>query len=263
MCYAILLDEPSDGFHRFQTSRRVNLVALGVFHNFSGYGMAFAQHPAAFAHIVSNGIGTSGGSGVEIDVEGHQKISGPHGRCTRTGIKGGWSEIGLPTWIGEPLRQSFIFTRTTSGQVFSFGNECSTFVAKHRNGKLFADTFGKFASIFNRFFHADVRNRNQRTHICCTHPRMLAFMALHVYYGGGFFDRLKSGFDHLIGRTHKSYHRAVGGCSRINVEQFNALYFFNFIGYLLDKGHIAAFAKVGNTFDEFFHFPDILLLVIT
>ena len=78
---------------------------------------------------------------------------------------------------------------------------------------------------------------------------MVTVMITHVYQLFAFGDERKGGIHHGIGSAHKRDHGAVGGGTRVHIQQCDALGLTDYVGHLVDDVLIFAFTKVRNTFD--------------
>ncbi len=82
---------------------------------------------------------------------------------------------------------------------------------------------------------------------------MVALVLTHVDQFLSLSDGGKRRLANRVRFTDKRHDRAVGRRSGINVEQFDAVDTLDLVRDLPDNGHIAAFAKIGDTFDQLFH----------
>ena len=83
---------------------------------------------------------------------------------------------------------------------------------------------------------------------------MRSVMLAHVYE----FLRLRGSFEsrpaYRVRISHKRNHRAVGGFSRIHVENFYP-FFRGYGGHnRVDYRLVAPFTEIGNAFDDSFHY---------
>ena len=218
---AVFLNIPANAFHSFQHSGGVNRVSAGIFYYFSGQRISFPFDATFFTYIEGNTIGPTGGGGVEVYVVSNQQIS-----CTEsygTGspycfIKFSWAKIGFPFRICKFLRQSLVFTGTTSCQVAAFFFRAGKFVEIPRDAKFIADAFPEFSGVFYCFIHCDIFYRNKRQHIRCPKTGMFTVMFAHVNQFRCFFHRPECRFAYCIWFANKSYHGAVRSLSGININ---------------------------------------------
>ncbi len=181
--YAIFVDEPSDGLCAFQCSREHDDISVGVFHRFS-VGLATLAFGASFlADIECYCVGTSCGSGVEVEVDRDEEVACAYGCRSCPGY--GFGE-GLPAEVGGvvvgvyALRKGFVFTAAANGKVLAFGGESGCFVGVDRDGKLGCDSLpeltGKFSALFKRY----VADGDQRKYVGGSHAWVCAMVARHV-----------------------------------------------------------------------------------
>ena len=82
---------------------------------------------------------------------------------------------------------------------------------------------------------------------------MVTLVLTHIDQFLSLFDGGKRSLADGVRLTDKRHDRAVCRRSGINVEQLDAVNTLDLVGDLPDNGHIAAFAKIGDTFDQLFH----------
>src|SRR5580692_343369 len=82
---------------------------------------------------------------------------------------------------------------------------------------------------------------------------MRSLMPAHINQLSRFFDGLKSCLDDRIWASNKGHYRAIGGISRVDIQQSNSLDCLDLIRNLLYQLHIASFAEVGHTLDDWLH----------
>ena len=141
---AVFLYVPTNSFHTFQQTGRVNGVSFGIFYYFSGQRISFTLDATFLTNIESDAVCPAGGSGVQIDIIGNQQISGTD--CYGTGfshsfIKFSGAKIGFPFRICKFFWQSLIFTCTTSCQVAAFFFGTGKFVEITRNAEFITNAF--------------------------------------------------------------------------------------------------------------------------
>ena len=73
-------------------------------------------------------------------------------------------------------------------------------------------------------------------------------MLAHVNQLTGFADSLEGGFNHIFGGTNKGDYSAVGGLTRVNIQQFYIFCVLYFRNNLTDDFWIAPLAEVGHAF---------------
>ncbi len=78
---------------------------------------------------------------------------------------------------------------------------------------------GKLTGQFGTLFESDTAYRDKRAHIGGSHAGMRAVMLAHIYDFGCFPDTLECRFDYIFGGSYECDYRAVGGFSRVNIEQ--------------------------------------------
>ncbi len=82
---------------------------------------------------------------------------------------------------------------------------------------------------------------------------MIALVLTHIDQFLCLFDGCKRCLADRVGFADKSDNSAVCRRSGIDIEQFDSVDAFDLVSDLPDHGHIAAFAKIRNTFDQLFH----------
>ena len=247
---AVFLDEPADALNAFQRAGDPDVVAGVVFGDRPGQWIAFALLAAFLAHVEGNGVGPTGGSRIEVDVVGYEKIPGAHRRGARFGIELRRPEVGFPFGFGELVFQPLVFSGAYDGQVAALVREGCVFVAIDRDADFLAEAPRQLAGMLGGFFHGNVRDRNQRADVGGSESRVFAVVLAHVDEPGGFLHCPERGFDHRFRRSDEGDHRAVGGLARIDIQQRDALDSFDFVGDLLDDVQIAPFAEIGHALDE-------------
>ena len=90
---------------------------------------------------------------------------------------------------------------------------------------------------------------------------MGAVVLAHVYQFGCLLHHSVSGFAHLLGLTDKGDDCAVGGGTRIDVEQLYAFDFLYLCSHLVDDIHVASLADVGYAFNKLFHGKFIVVMM--
>ena len=252
LCDAVLLDEPADGLRTLQRAGDHHGIAVGILDNLAGDGIAFALRTALFAHVESDGIGTAGGSGVEVVVHSDEEVAGTDGAGTTLGHTFGelvGTEVGLPLLGDNTLLQGFVFTLTAVGEVATFRLESGIFVAEDGDGKLLADPFRQFAGVFGRLFHRDTGDGHKRAHIGGTKTRVVAVVIAHVDELLRLADTAESGFQHVGRLANKGDDRTVGGSTRIHIQQLDALNGFYLVSDLFDNFEVPPLAKIRYTFN--------------
>ena len=82
---------------------------------------------------------------------------------------------------------------------------------------------------------------------------MCAFVFPHVNDFRCLLDGAERGLHRAFRTADKGHNRPVGGCSRIDIEQSNAIHRFNRAGDLSNDIQIAPFRKIRDAFDQFLH----------
>ena len=98
----------------------------------------------------------------------------------------------------------------------------------------------------NHLVHGDVGHWHKRAYVGCTETGVCAVVLAHVDEFLRSFHGAKCGLNHLVGRTHKGNHGAVGGFAWIHIDELAALNGLYLIGNLLDDAHIYSLGEIGH-----------------
>ncbi len=253
--YAVLLDEPADSLAALQRAGLHDGVAVGILDDLARNGIALAHRATLFAHVERDGVGATRRGGVEVVVDRNQKVAGAYGRgsgACHALVVGACAEVGSLILGSQLLGQSLVLARTAYSQIAALGSERSGLVAVGRDRQLVGDALGQLARHSGALVERDARDGDQRQHVAGAHARMRSLVLAHVdklrctAYGGQ--RRLHDG----LGFADEGHDRAVGRFARIDVEQFDALGFFDHFGDLPYDLLIASLAEIGDAFDDSF-----------
>lgn len=258
LCDTVLINEPADGLGAGECTGDGYGIAIGILHGFA-VGLATLTHGASFlANVKCDGISTTGGSGVEVEVDSNEEVACSDG-CG-TGASGGFvkrtvAEVGTRTRFSETVNKAFVFTLTAHGEIFSLGGEGCGLVAIYRNAEFVSNPACKFTRQLGTFLEGDTAHGHEWTNIGSSHSRMCSMMVAHVDHLGRFLDTLKGCFHDVIGATYESNHGAVGGLTGIHVKQSYGRGRTDGIGYGFDHTLVASFAEIRDTLYQLgFHF---------
>ena len=145
LSHTVFLDKPANSLGSLQRAGNIDRIAVFVFHDFAGNRITLAFRATFFAYVESNGVGTTGGSGIQIVVHRDEEVTGTDGGGTALGhffCELARTEIGFPFSAGNTLFQCLVLALTAVGQVAAFGFESGVFVAEHRNVEFLAHLLG-------------------------------------------------------------------------------------------------------------------------
>ena len=265
LCDAVVLDIPADGLGALEGTGNHDGLAVLILHRLAAGLAAFALGTALLADIKSNGVGTTGAGGVEVVVDGHQKIAGTHLggtglRHMRVPLVG--AEVGLPLLGTQTGAQALILASAAVGQVAALGKEGGVLVCIDGNVQLVADALTQFVGIFHHLFHTDVGYRNQGAHIRGTLTGMSPVVVAHIDQLRSLLHHAESSLAARFGLADESDHGTVRGGTGVYVKQFNTFYLFNLGGHLIDDIHVAALADIGHALNKLFHKMYIFILYL-
>ena len=260
--YAVFVDEPSDGLCPFQGSGNHQCLPGFVLEGFARQFSSLALRAPFLADIERNGVGPTGGCGIEIEVYGNQEIAGSYCGRSRAGyavIEGAVAEVrslGGPHAFGKSL----VFSFAAYGEILAFGSESRSLVCVDWYVEFFGHPFSQFAGKGGTFFESHSRNRHQRTHVRCPHTGMRAVVFAHVYKLGCAPYAAESGFNNFLRFSDEGHYRAVGGFSRVDIQKSDSFSFTrkgDGVGNGADYIRVSSLAEIRDTFDNsFFHGTD-------
>ena len=79
---------------------------------------------------------------------------------------------------------------------------------------------------------------------------MRPVVSTHVNQVAGLAHGIKGGIHHLLGRSHKCHHGAVGGLAWVHIEQVYSMILLDFVGDLLNDTHVSSLTEIGYTFHD-------------
>ena len=254
---AVFVDVPSDGFRFLQRAGQHDGLSLGIFHRLAGDGVPLALRTPFFSFFEGDGVGTAGGGGVEVEIDGDEEVARAYHGTPCAGdafVHGTAAEVGLLARHGEFLGDAFVFTGTADGEVAALFGIGGCFVAVARDEQFVGDALCQLTGELRTFLQGDAAYGDEGQHVGGADAGMGTMVLAHVYQLSGAFHCLEGGFHHWGGFTHKGDDGAVGGFSGVDIEEAYSLGAFYFSGYLLDDFRVAPFAEVGHTLhDLFFH----------
>jgi DNA polymerase-3 subunit delta len=98
------------------------------------------------------------------------------------------------------------------------------------------------------FLHAYAGYRHQWAYIGGAKSGVLALVQAHVYEFRCFFDEPECRLHHIFGAAHKGDYSAVGGFSRVDVQEFYSFYGFYYPRYGFNLLAVATLRNIGHTF---------------
>gem|GEM_PF-4195092 len=250
---AIFFHIPADAFDRFQGARLTNCIAILVYY-FLTIGRAIDSFdPAFFPNIEGDGIGTADRLGVEVDIVSNEEIPHANGCLASFGIESLGSKIRFPFGATDFLGESFVFAGPKDGEVAAVVGRSCFFVEVNGNPQFISNPLTQLLGVGDTLVKSDTGNGDERANIGRAHPRVGTSVLAHIDQLAGFADGPESSFHHGFRFTNNGDHSTVGRGTRINVQEGCAFNRFDLGGNLLDDGHVPAFRKIGDTFDQFFH----------
>ena len=229
LCDAILIDEPSYGLGLLQRTGNHDGVALGILHGLAHDGVALAAGTSFLPHVEGDGVGPTGGGGVQVEVHGDKEVAGAHHGASRTGdvvVVGTAAEIGLLAGCGEFLGDALILAGAAYGQVAPLLGVGGGLVAIARYAQFVGNALGQLACQFGAFLQGDAAHGDEGQHIGGADTRVCPVVLAHVDHLSGFAHGAECGFHHGVGVAHEGDDGAVGGLARVDVEQAYAFGLF-------------------------------------
>ena len=141
----IFLYIPADSLAALQGTGNPDHIAVLILHHLSGDRVALSLLAALLADVEGHGVGTAGGGGVEVIVDGHEEIPGAHCSSTCTCgkvVDNGRTEIGLLP-VGESLGQALVLACAAYGQIPACLGIGSALIAEYRDSQLLAYPLGQ------------------------------------------------------------------------------------------------------------------------
>ena len=247
---AVLLDEPPDRLHRLERAGAHHRVPCGVLDLLPGEGVPLTLGTPDLAHVEGDGVGATGGGGIEVHVECHQKVARPDDRGAALGVERLGAEVWGPSLFLHPPLEPFVFPGADDREVLPGRIGLRRFIRVDRDAEFFPDPFAEGAGVLRRLRHTDPRDRDQGADVRGAHPGMFAVVLPHVDQFGRFGDAAEGRLDHRRGGAGEGHHGAVSGLPRVHVQELGALDRLEPGGDAADDLRVAAFGEVRHAFDQ-------------
>ena len=135
----IFLDKPTDGLGAFQCTRLHDDVAVGITLRSTCNGVALTDGASLLTDIEGNGIGPTGGGGIEVIVNSNEEVAGSNHRTSGTShilVERASAKVGSLLRVGDALGNTLVLTPATDGQVLALRLEGRSLVAIAGNTQL-------------------------------------------------------------------------------------------------------------------------------
>ena len=147
----------------------------------------------------------------------------------------------------ETLGELLILTTAADGKVLALLGLCGGLVEVARNLQLVGETLTQLAGQLGTLLQRDAGYRYERAHVGGTEAGVCAMVLAHIDELASLLDCTESSLTDVLGRADKRHHGAVGGLTRIDIEELDALDRLDLAGNLVNHVHVAALGKVGDT----------------
>ena len=131
--HAVFRDVPADRLDRLEGTWVHDRLARRVGDRLSRQRVPLAPGAPRLPHIERDGVGPAGGSGVEVDVVGHQEAPGANDRRSTRRLELGRPIVGPPLGPLQLLGQSLVLTGPDDGEVAPGGVGLGGLVEVDRN----------------------------------------------------------------------------------------------------------------------------------
>ena len=151
-----------------ECARNHHGIALCILYDLARQRIALPLRAALLPNVKGNGVGASGGGGVQVEIDSNQEVPGADidGSALRDGVIVLLrSEVRMSGRIRHFLGEGFIFAGAADRKILALRLERRRFITITRNPLLLGNSFGELSGQLCAFFKSDSRNRYQRQDI--------------------------------------------------------------------------------------------------
>ena len=244
----------------FKYTRNRRLVGIGQVHgdlrqaaHRHTHSLYVTQATVGKAHGLGNLLRYLDIGRIEIHVVSDQKFARAYNRCARRRMQFAVAKVGLPCRIGlQLLANALELAATHILQVLTLGHLRGRLVQVNRHVIPLPDFFAGPPGNGDAIFQRHTFDGNKRDHV----GRAQTGMSSRVFGEVNKLDSLANaadcGFRHIHRIADQRDNTAVVVGVHLAVEQIHAIHLHG-IDNGVDSGFVAAFRKVGDTFDECGH----------
>ena len=181
---AILVDVPANGLGTLQGARLHDRSTVGIEKFFACNRITLSHRSAFFSHVKCNGVGSTGGGSVKVEVDCNKEVSCSYNSTTSAShllVVRTSSKVGSFGIIVNTLGYTLVFSFSTNSKVLAFWGKGGSLVAIARYVKLVGNTLGKVARNLSTLFKCNSTYWYNRQHICSAYTWVGTVMLAHIY----------------------------------------------------------------------------------
>ena len=244
-------------FHEFKGAVHGSLLEVGQVHGNLGHaahqesrGFDVAQAAGGKAYGLGDLFGYGDVRGVQKDVVGHEKLARAHHGGSGRGMHAWLTEVRLARRVGcNVVTNSLELAATNVLQILPFGRRRRGFVEIDRDLEALPDFGAHVAGHGNAIFNCHAVDGDEGNYISRAHARVRASVLGEVDQLGGLAHAAQDGFLNGFPLAHQRNDAAIVVGIHLTVEEIDAGNFHG-LDNGIDLGRVAAFRKIGNTFDK-------------